>query len=75
MEDFIQKYSFIRFNTRGLHKSINPDIRLDFNSNGSLIQNTETEELSPGGWSVKFHTSSLERVVEYENELKNKIKA
>jgi len=51
-QEFMNLYPHLRFDTSGMHKSINPDLRLGLKS----------------GKSLKFHHQSLEKVIEIERK-------
>lgn len=53
LSDFMQKYPDVEFNTSGLDRKINPELKLMFDN----------------GANAKFHPMSIEKVIEIENAL------
>ncbi|KAJ3177800.1 hypothetical protein HDU87_004322 [Geranomyces variabilis] len=60
LEDFAARHPDVKFDWSGMKKPLNRDLRVDFRQGGGV----ET-----GGFSVKFHEQTLEKVIEMEKAM------
>ncbi|KAI8593164.1 Glyoxalase/Bleomycin resistance protein/Dihydroxybiphenyl dioxygenase [Geranomyces variabilis] len=59
LEDFAAWHQDVKFDWSGMKKPINRDLRIDFREGG----------VEGGGFSVKFHEQTLEKVIEIEKAM------
>ncbi|KAJ3162719.1 hypothetical protein HDU86_003692 [Geranomyces michiganensis] len=59
LEEFAARHPGVQFDWSGMKKPINRDLRIDFRDGG----------VEAGGFSVKFHESTLENVIELEKAM------
>ncbi|KAJ3149023.1 hypothetical protein HDU89_004025 [Geranomyces variabilis] len=59
LEDFAARHPDVKFDWSGMKKPINRDLRIDFREGG----------VEGGGFSVKFHEQTLEKVIEIEKAM------
>ncbi|KAI8592638.1 Glyoxalase/Bleomycin resistance protein/Dihydroxybiphenyl dioxygenase [Geranomyces variabilis] len=59
LEDFAGRHRDVKFDWSGMKKPINRDLRIDFREGG----------VEGGGFSVKFHEQTLEKVIEIEKAM------